>query len=184
MICDHCNVRQATVTVTQIINGQKSERHYCEVCANQFHPFNVDFHKEDSFQLAQLISNWFGLPVWKNETQEKQSQSAQSVTSCPACGYTFSQFLNEGKLGCPQCYETFSNKLPQVFTKIQAGTQHKGKVPGTSNNNHLRLKKQIESTREQLQQAISEERFEDAAKLRDEIKDLERKLEAGGVDTP
>ncbi len=184
MICEHCKVRQATVTVTQIINGQKSERHYCEVCANQFHPFNIDFNKDDNSQLAQLVSNWFGLPVWKNETQEKQTQTAQTATTCPACGYTFRQFLNEGKLGCPQCYETFSNKLPQVFAKIQAGTQHNGKIPGVSTNHNELLKKQIDSTREQLQQAIIEERFEDAANLRDEIKDMERKLETGGVDTP
>jgi len=184
MICEHCKVRQATVTVTQIINGQKSERHYCEVCANQFHPFNIDFNKEENLPLAQLVSNWFGLPVWKNETHEKQTQTAQTATTCPACGYSFHQFLNEGKLGCPKCYETFSNKLPQVLTKIQAGTKHNGKIPGTTMNNHLLLKKQINSTRDQLQQAIYEERFEDAAKLRDEIKDMERKLETGGVDTP
>ncbi|CAM5197030.1 Protein arginine kinase activator OS=Ureibacillus acetophenoni OX=614649 GN=SAMN05877842_105104 PE=4 SV=1 [Ureibacillus acetophenoni] len=184
MICEHCKVRQATVTVTQIINGQKSERHYCEVCANQFHPFNIDFNKDDHFPLAQLVSNWFGLPVLKNETTEKQSQITQTATNCPQCGYTFRQFLNEGKLGCPQCYETFSTKLPQVLTKIQAGTQHTGKNPGSTANSHLLLRKQIEAIREQLQQSIIEERFEDAAKLRDEIKDMERKLNLGGVDTP
>lgn len=184
MICEHCNVRQATVTVTQISNGQKSERHFCEVCANQFHPFNIDFKKDESLQLAQLVSNWFGLPIWKNETQDQQTQTTQTTTNCPSCGYSFRQFLNEGKLGCPQCYETFSTKLPQVLTKIQSGTKHTGKIPGTMTNNHLLLKKQIDSTREQLQQAIVEERFEDAAKLRDEIKGLERKFEVGGVDTP
>nr|WP_106781884.1 UvrB/UvrC motif-containing protein [Lysinibacillus timonensis] len=184
MICEHCKDRQATVTVTQFINGQKSERHYCEVCAEQFHPFNVDFHKDEQFPLAQLVSNWFGLNVWKNDNQEKQQQTTQQTTSCPSCGFTFRQFLNQGKLGCPQCYETFSNKLPQVLTKIQAGTKHSGKTPGSSKNRQLQLKKQIETTREQLQLAIVEERFEDAAKLRDEIKDMERKLEVGGVDTP
>lgn len=184
MICEHCKVREASVTVTQIINGQKSERHYCEVCASQFHPFHIDFNKDDNLQLAQLVSNWFGLPLWKNETQEKQTQAAQTATTCPTCGYSFRQFLNEGKLGCSQCYETFSTKLPQVLTKIQSGTKHTGKIPGTTTNNHLLLKKQIDKIREKLQQAIVEERFEDAANLRDEIKDLERKLEVGGVDTP
>ncbi|TSI10996.1 UvrB/UvrC motif-containing protein [Lysinibacillus sp. BW-2-10] len=183
MICEHCKDRQATVTVTQVVNGQKSERHYCEVCANKFHPFNIDFHKDEQIPIHQLVSNLFGLPVWNN-AQEKPQATTQKITQCPQCGYTFRQFLNEGKLGCSQCYETFSNKLPQVLTKIQAGTKHIGKSPGRPTNDHTRIKKQIETTREQLLLAISEERFEDAAKLRDEIKDMERKLERGGVDAP
>ena len=41
MICEHCKQRNATVTVTQVQSGQKVEHHYCEVCAAQFHPFQV-----------------------------------------------------------------------------------------------------------------------------------------------
>lgn len=184
MICENCKQRQATVTITQVINGQQSERHYCEVCAGQFHPFNLDFHKDEQLPLHQLVSNWFGYPIWQSGTKEKQQESTQQVTNCPNCGFTFRQFLNEGKLGCPQCYETFSNQLPQVLTKIQAGTKHNGKAPGKLSNSNEWLRKQIESVREKLQLAIVDERFEDAAKLRDEIKDMERKLERGGVDTP
>ena len=33
-----------------------------------------------------------------------------------------------------------------------------------------------------MQRAIEEERFEDAAKMRDEIKLIQQKLDAGGVD--
>ncbi|SOC08977.1 protein arginine kinase activator [Ureibacillus xyleni] len=183
MICEHCQERQASVTVTQVINGQKSERHYCEVCAKQFHPFNIDFHKEEQIPIHQLVANLFGLPVWNN-TQEKTQTTTQKATQCPKCGFTFRHFLNEGKLGCPQCYETFSKQLPQVLTKIQAGTTHSGKAPGKPSKDHTWVKKQIETIREQLQIAIMEERFEDAAKLRDEIKELERKLEHGGADTP
>ncbi|MBB5148888.1 MULTISPECIES: UvrB/UvrC motif-containing protein [Ureibacillus] len=184
MICEHCKQRKATVTVTQIINGHKSEKHYCEVCAAQFHPFNLDFHKEEQIPIHQLLSNWFGMPIWKNETQERAVQPSIQTNACPACGFTFRKFLNEGKLGCPQCYETFGEKLPQVLAKIQAGTKHTGKRPGQKVDNNRIIKKQIEHAREQLQLAIQDERFEDAAKFRDEIKALERKLEMGGVDTP
>ncbi|MBD8027223.1 UvrB/UvrC motif-containing protein [Ureibacillus sp. Re31] len=183
MNCEHCKERQATVTVTQVINGQKSEKHYCEVCAQNFHPFNLDFHKEEQIPIHQLVSNLFGLPVWNNGVEKVQSTS-QKATQCPKCGFTFRKFLNEGKLGCPQCYETFSTQLPQVLTKIQAGTKHSGKAPGTPSHHNEWIKKQIESTREQLQLAIADERFEDAAKLRDEIREMERKLDRGGVDTP
>ncbi|MED3661675.1 UvrB/UvrC motif-containing protein [Ureibacillus sp. FSL K6-8385] len=184
MLCEHCKQRKATVTVTQIINGQKSEKHYCEVCAAQFHPFSLDFPKEEQIPIHQLFSNWFGIPIWKNDLSERTVQPSVQTSACPACGFTFRKFLNEGKLGCPQCYETFSEKLPQVLAKIQAGTKHTGKRPGQKTDNNRLLKKQIERAREQLQLAIQDERFEDAAKYRDEIKELERKLEMGGVDTP
>lgn len=184
MICEHCKQRQATVTVTQIVNGHKSERHYCEVCAAQFHPFNLDFYKDEQVPIHQLVSNWFGLPVWKSSTSQKQQDSSQQSTSCPGCEFTFRQFLNEGKLGCPQCYETFSQQLPKVLKKIQSSSTHTGKEPGKLRNSNEWVKKQITVAREKLQSAIVDERFEEAAKLRDEIKELERKLEMGGVDTP
>jgi protein arginine kinase activator len=184
MICEHCKQRKASVTVTQIINGHKTEKRYCEVCAAQFHPFNLDFHKEDHIPLNKLLSNWFGLPIWKTENQEKQVQPSGQVAYCPSCGFTFRKFLNEGKLGCSECYETFSQKLPEVLNKIQAGTKHVGRKPGQPVDNQYLIKKQIKQAREQLQLAIQDERFEDAAKLRDEIKEMERKLEVGGVDTP
>ena len=182
MICEHCKQRHANVTVTQVQNGQKFERHYCEVCAQKFHPFNLDFHKDEQIPIHQLVSNLFGLPVWN--VQEKVAPTSQSMDHCTNCGWTFKKFLNEGKLGCTQCYDTFIKQLPQVLAKIQAGTKHTGKVPGKPRQNNDWLKNKINLNRQQLQMAISEERFEDAALLRDEIKDLERKLERGGVDLP
>lgn len=184
MVCEHCKERQATVTVTQVVNGQKSEKNYCEDCAQNFHPFNLDFHKEEQIPIHQLVSNLFGLPVWNNGTQEKSPATSQKSAKCPTCSFTFRKFLNEGKLGCPQCYETFGKQLPLVLTKIQAGTTHSGKAPGKPNHHNEWVQKQIDSTREQLQLAIHEERFEDAADLRDEIREMERRLERGGVDTP
>lgn len=184
MICEHCKERQATVTVTQVANGQKSEKHYCEVCAQNFHPFNLDFHKEEQIPIHQLVSNIFGLPVWNSGVQEKAQPTVQKTVQCPSCGFTFRKFLNEGKLGCPQCYDTFGKQLPQVLNKIQAGTSHTGKAPGKPNRPDEGLKKQIAVSREHLQKAIMEERFEDAAVLRDEIREMESKLERGGVDTP
>ena len=182
MNCESCKERKATITVTQVVNGQKNEKHYCEVCAQTFHPFNLDFHKEEQIPIHQLVSNLFGLPVWN--IQEKAASINKPVDHCPTCGWTFRKFLSEGKLGCTQCYVTFNKQLPQVLAKIQAGTKHNGKIPGRPTFGNDWINKQIDSTRQQMQIAISEERFEDAAVLRDEIKGLERKLERGGVDLP
>lgn len=78
MICEHCKQRHANVTVTQVHNGQKVERHYCEVCATQFHPFQFDVNEEPA-SLQQLISNWFNfVPVNAKKKVRQRIQTAQN----------------------------------------------------------------------------------------------------------
>ena len=176
MICEHCKQRHANVTVTQVHNGQKVERHYCEVCATQFHPFQFDVNEEPA-SLQQLISNWFNfVPV--NAKNESTTTNTASPKSCPSCGFTYRQFLKQGKFGCGQCYETFSEQLPQLRERLQAGTQHVGYMEeGPSKE---KVEQQIQELRSSLQQAIAEERFEDAASIRDEVRELESKIKQEG----
>lgn len=180
MVCEHCKERHANVTVTQVQNGQKIERHYCDVCASQFHPFQFDV-QEEPISLQQFITNWFGTPV-KSKTSS-ELKSTQTQLSCPSCQLTYAQFLKSGKFGCGMCYSTFRNQLPQILEKLQAGTKHINEQHDQKLNME-QFERQIKLYRQQMKQAIEEERFEDAAKFRDEIKHLETKLQAGGVDTP
>ncbi|WP_042478559.1 UvrB/UvrC motif-containing protein [Bacillus ndiopicus] len=175
MICEHCKQRHASVTVTKVQNGQAVAKHYCEHCASKFHPFQTDI-QEEPVALHQLISNWFGVPMWKS-TQTEEKKATQST--CPSCGFTYRQFLKQGKFGCTECYNTFRDQLPPVLSRLQAGTSHTGKSVVISME---QLKQKIEEIRQQMQHAIAEERFEDAAKMRDEIKSIQHKLDAGGVD--
>lgn len=176
MICEHCKQRHANVTVTQVHNGQKVERHYCEVCATQFHPFQFDVSEEPT-SLQQLVSNWFNF-VPMNAKKENTTTTKSNLKACPSCGFTYRQFLKQGKFGCGQCYETFSEQLPQLLERIQAGTQHVGYVEQAPTKE--KVEQQIQELRTAMQQAIAEERFEDAALMRDEVRELEHKLIAEG----
>mgnify|MGYP003397495172 FL=1 len=180
MICEHCKERHANVTVTQVQNGEKMERHYCEVCASKFHPFQFDL-KDEPISLQQFITNWFGSPL-KQTTKEGQSLQ-NKPKNCPTCEMSYSQFLKKGKFGCASCYATFKPYLPPMFNKLHAGTKHK---PTSEEmlSPRRQIQLQVQQMREQIKVAIEEERFEDAAKLRDEIKALERQLSSGGVDSP
>lgn len=181
MICEHCKQRHATVTVTQVHNGTKQERHYCEVCAGKFYPFQMEL-QDEPVSIHQLMSDWFGLPMWKSEVQEEAQQKKQP-SACPSCGFTYRHFLKVGKFGCARCYDTFREQLPPVLERLQADVKHVGKTQSVEDQTEY-YQKQIESLRQQLQQAIAEERFEEAAKLRDEARAIERKLNVGGVDSP
>ena len=85
------------------------------------------------------------------------------------------------KIRCPSCYDTFGDHLPKLFNRIQAGPQHIGKMPGARSNVYV-IKKQIEDIRKRMKSAVDEEQFEEAAKLRDEVKELEKHLQFEGGD--
>lgn len=176
MICENCKQRPAKVKVTQMHNGEHFERHYCEVCANSLHPFYVEY-KQDPLSLHQLLSNWF------DHTDQQLVQRQQSVpVTCEKCDWSFQRFLNEGKFGCASCYDSFREKLPNVFKRLHNGnTAHVGKAPGAFGEK-LELKKRIEAIRLQMKNAIETEQFEEAALLRDEARELEGKLAVGGDD--
>ncbi|MEG0259543.1 MAG: UvrB/UvrC motif-containing protein [Lysinibacillus sp.] len=178
--CEHCKQRNATVTVTQVQNGQKVEHHYCDICASQFHPFQADF-KQEPVSIQQLLSNWFGTSTWQKNVGETKQQTVQQQKTCPQCGFTYKHFLKEGKFGCPSCYDTFEEYLPKLFNRIQAGPQHIGNMPGSRSNTYV-LKKKIEDIRKRMKDAVESERFEEAAKLRDAAREIEQQLSVGGGD--
>ncbi|AYC30643.1 UvrB/UvrC motif-containing protein [Paenisporosarcina cavernae] len=175
MICENCKQRPAKVTVTQVVNGEQVNRHYCEVCAQNLHPFHVEAAHQDPLAIHQLLQNWFNVPT-QESTQRAQSDQP---LKCDTCDWTFRQFLNKGKFGCADCYDSFRKQLPGVFKRLHNGnTKHVGKTPGGFER-VIELKKQIESLRAQMQEAVAEENFEEAATLRDEARMLEEQLKNG-----
>lgn len=179
MICEHCKERHANVTVTQVQNGETVQHHYCDVCAQQMNPFQLEL-QDEPISLQQFITNWFGnLP--KQQVHGRSPNQIQKA--CPTCQMTYQQFLKKGKFGCANCYATFKPMLPSIFEKLQAGTSHKSTTV-VEPSPVRKLQQQIEELREKMKQAIAEERFEDAATMRDEVKALEQKMLHGGVDTP
>lgn len=178
MICENCKQRPAKVTVTQVHNGEHFERHYCEVCANSLHPFYVEY-KQDPLSLHQLLSNWFD---HADQQLVHQKQNKPQLV-CDECGWSIQRFLDEGKFGCASCYDSFRQQLPNVFKRLHNGnTAHVGKAPGALGE-ILEMKKRIEAIRLQMKDAIEAERFEEAAELRDEARELESRLVNGGDET-
>lgn len=172
MICEHCQQREASITITKVQSGEKLEHHYCEQCAPQFHPFSFT-EKEEPISLHQLLSGWF------NMAHSKSSQVApnKKAISCPNCSLTYHQFLKQGKFGCADCYEAFAEYLPQILQRIQAGTRH---VDEQQKSEQEKQREKLKQLKEQLKQMIEQERFEDAITYRDQIRALEEKLDSGG----
>lgn len=157
MLCQICEKNNATIHFTKIINGNIEERHVCDSCAKKSN--DLDFNLPFSFQkiFTGLIDS----------IQEGQ-QKVRNI-SCPRCGLTYTKFMEIGKFGCSDCYETFKEDVESLLKGIHGHNEHKGKVPKNANNRILQ-KREIETLREELEKAIEKEDFEKAALLRDEIK--------------
>ncbi len=163
MLCEQCGKKQASVHVTKIQNGQKIERHLCKECAQQSSEFStgIDFQN--------MLSSFFEYPqTWGQKARPKQG--------CPVCGSTLTDIQNRSQLGCSQCYTTFDSEVNTLLRRIHGTTEHVGKIPESSHG-RIRLERQVQDLREQLQQAIAEEQYEKAAELRDQIRSLEGQLD-------
>lgn len=170
MKCESCNVREATIHITKGSGLDKSEKLLCEQCANA--SFESDFsYPDDSFNIHQLLKSL--------SQQQSMHQMERRRKQCETCGSTIDTIVKNGKFGCPDCYTAFDGQVPEIITRVQANqTEHTGKVPKKSRS-EIKMKKQIENLKTKLSGLIDSQEFEEAAVVRDEIKELEK---AGGMD--
>jgi len=166
MICEQCGQRPANVHFTEIAQGQKNQYHLCEVCAREKGEAAYQA-LAGAFSVNQLLSGLL------NFDQTGKMRPSTPTAQCDHCGLTFQQFAQIGRFGCPHCYEAFASGLNPLLRRVQSSEQHVGKIPrrrGTT----IAAKRELAQLRDEMRQRISEERFEDAAHLRDRIRVIER----------
>ena len=186
MLCENCGKKEANVRYTENINGRRKELNLCEECSKKLGIGEIDFSMPINFSsflggfMDELESPSF-MPMF-NTLQQKNK--------CNHCGSTFEDILNTGMLGCEECYDSFGDELDSIIKKLQGSNRHVGRIVKiidkkidekegketdlkNETNNKTQEDKKILLKRD-LEQAIKEERYEDAAKIRDEIKALEK----------
>ncbi|WNF37050.1 UvrB/UvrC motif-containing protein [Bacillaceae bacterium IKA-2] len=171
MLCNECNKQEASLHFTKIVNGKKTEIHLCEHCAREKGEF---IPGSNGFSIHQLLS---GLLNFEQPFPNSQNVGLQRDLECGKCRMTYHQFAKTGRFGCAECYETFSTKLDPMLRRVHSGnTIHIGKIPKRIGSG-IQLHRKIEDLKQQLQEHILKEEFEEAAKLRDEIRLLEKTVE-------
>jgi len=157
--CDLC-ANPATVHLTQIVNNKVHKVDLCETCAQA-----KGVTDPSGFSLADLLLK-----------ASLNPDVPVSAVRCEQCGFTQNEFKKHGRFGCPQCYETFSSLVEPMLDNMHKGTAHTGKVPERAlerKSLHDRLG-ELESN---LEDAVKTERYEDAARYRDEINQLKQIFE-------
>ena len=165
MKCQSCS-SQATVHLTDIIDGQKKELHLCEACAEQ-----QQFIKQQEINLPAILQSLIGQHIG-------QLTDELSRLTCPACGIKYMEFRAEGRLGCPHDYQAFRVGLEPLLKRIHRAGRHVGKVPRCRPGSAARAAELME-LRGKLRVAIDTEAYEDAACLRDLIRQKEATDESG-----
>ena len=161
MLCSNCKNNRANFHYKYNDGSGMVEIHLCEDCAKKLGYIAADSITND---FADMLSNFFTFPAVKS--------NVISLKQCKSCGETYDEFKKTGKLGCPDCYENFSDTLDSVLGNIQTSLSHKGKIPGDKGEEIAKTRK-IKSLKEELQKCILEEKYEKAAQIRDVIKNLE-----------
>lgn len=169
MICQRCQERPATIHLTKVINYEKTELHLCEVCAKTAGG-ELGITIEPNFTFQNLIAG-----LLEGELNLYQHPSNVPEIYCQSCGLTLSDFRNHGLLGCGDCYKYFQNNLEPLFKRVHGGVSHTGKVPRRTGGK-VRVKKEIDQLKIDLQLAINNEEYEKAAVIRDEIRRLQHEL--------
>lgn len=177
MLCENCNQNEANVRYTQIVNGVKKEMKLCDKCAKQLGIGNMDFHLE----LPIDFSNFFGDLLNEYDDEFMPTLAIPKTLNCDKCGLTFDDFVENGKFGCDHCYSVFEDKIDPILKRLHGNNRYVGRKAKKVNlQNKIEIPKEqkeenkINELKAELKQKIKEEKYEEAAKLRDEIKKLEK----------
>lgn len=160
MLCQICGKKEATVHLTQMLNNEVRKLHLCEQCAAAS---GIDLNVP-----ASVTSFLLGLGV------SKKAKTETADRTCPQCGMHFSDFKKASRFGCQNCYVAFAEELEPLFHGMQKGGRHVGKKPvhhaGTVN-----VPPSLASLKKALEEAVASENYEEAARIRDQIRQAEMK---------
>ena len=158
-LCEECGKNKATIHLTDFVDGTPVKTNLCEECYSK----KAGVPPLSSSQLLQTL-----LGAMAPELQKMARQT------CPFCGISYLEFRQNYRLGCQKDYEVFQEPLDELLKQIHGADRHIGKIPaGAAQEGALAIR--MEVTQRELEEAVKKEDFEKAARLRDEIKKLERK---------
>ncbi len=159
MKCQFCS-NPATVHLTDIVNKQKKELHLCQACAEQKKLVN-----KQELNLPAILQTLIGAHVGP-------ASDELARLTCPQCGIKYMEFRAEGRLGCPHDYEVFRAGLEPILQRIHRAGRHVGKSPRHRQRPAAAVAELVE-LRKQLREAVEAEAYEDAIRLRDQIRQKE-----------
>ncbi|HBE88510.1 MAG TPA: hypothetical protein DDW67_05140 [Elusimicrobia bacterium] len=162
MLCRDCHKAQATVFLKAAINNKVTEMHLCAACALKRSERHAGEHEPA------------GLGPMGGFVKELLPSERRQL-ACGECGLKYAEFRESGRLGCPSCYRYFGTQLRELLARIHGSCSHAGRryrdtLSGLSDRERA---EKMAALRAALKVAVEREDFEAAARLRDEVRELE-----------
>lgn len=154
MLCQDCHTNEATVPFIQMVDGKKTVCHLCVSCAEK--------RSGGGGSVTVTLSGFLAAGGEGEEEPEVPD------LTCAFCGLTYAEFKKAGRFGCDGCYVAFGPELDEVFKRIHGANRHVGAASGPAVAEESA--EDLEGLRRALQEAVTKENFEEAARLRDRIK--------------
>lgn len=164
MLCQRCHKNMATVRYAEVVNGKVTDLHLCSDC--------LAVHQEGASAGFELSG-----PVGASRVAAARSEAARvrAPRVCKSCGTHLSNAIEAGTLGCSECYSAFADAIEPMLMELHGGLGHVGKNPQVDDS-RVALRTDLQTKRSMLRNAVRDERYEQAALLRDEIQELESQL--------
>ncbi len=160
MLCEKCGKNMATTHIKTVVNGVVREQNLCGYCAAQEGYTGISHNS-----LASMLASMLG--------EVSNAHISTETLRCPVCNSNFSDIAKTGKVGCAECYKTFYNKLLPYLKRVHGSVKHTGKIPNCAPLIVKPKNETVEELRLELNRLVSEEKYEQAAVIRDKIKKLE-----------
>jgi protein arginine kinase activator len=183
VLCQNCGRSDALIHLTEISDGKIHSLWLCTKCARKHkNAQNQDDRDEDALfgdiprrpPPSRRSEGDSGLAEFLGEDGILQRNlDPDGVHTCPVCGHTIEEYFRTSRLGCPACYQAFDPNIRPMLARHHGRTIHLGKVPRSSTDSASSLA-ELTRTRIALDRAVAEEDFEEAARLRDQLKELQR----------
>jgi len=157
-------------------NDNVEKVNICTGCAEDFTFFSEDdFYKDLTKILYKIFKADEGQPNGIRELKNLKNLEIRKNRACSFCGMDLKNIKKLGKMGCPNCYREFKSILLPIIKAIHKNIEHRGKIPENTTG-QIKLEKSIRDLKNRLKREIFVENFEEAARIRDEIRQLEKNI--------
>lgn len=174
MICQMCGQRDGTVHLLELKNGQRKSVWLCSICAAGRADMSLaDLTQETDGDELESLDESAALAAYLRLIQEpaESAEAAGTVPPCGECGYDLNMFRADNRLGCPACYGHFKSQILPILARYHRHASHLGKVPRQAIG-AASQQGELTRLRVALEKAIQGENYEEAARLRDVMRDL------------
>lgn len=168
MLCEKCKKNEAKINLVKIINGEKQQIWLCEECAKNISniPFLSSIPDGAGFPFQEVINGL--LTGVENSAPKKEIEKKV----CPVCGLTLEELKKTKKVGCSNCYIVFKEPIKAIIKNVTKEGKHIGRIPNRTQKEFLQRDK-LKNLKQKLQILIEKEEYEEAAVVRDEIRQIE-----------